>query len=229
MRAEEIVYPSIYSADQLFLYDELRRVEKAGYKILHIDIQDGVFCSNLSFGMKVVKGLRKYTSMPFQVHLQVMDPMSYIYQLKDIPNICEIIFHPSVEAYPGRVINTIKDMGIEAGFALTPTEPLEELQYYKGRIKSMLLWTSEADNRGAAFDINSLQKIKRTRNLFGKDLLIYTDGGINSQNLSLVLEAGADGFVMGREIFDSEDILVKTEELNEIFLRKSYIKPIRRG
>lgn len=218
MDVKQRIYPSIYSANHLFFYDELKKAEHEGFEHLHVDIQDGVFVPNISFGMKVVEGLRAHTTMLFQIHLMVVNPMDYLPRLAKLDKVDEIVFHPSSVLYPGMLINDIEAMSAKAGLALTPMESLEELQYYKDRISSLIIWTGEPDHRGGAFDMNCLQKIRRAREMFGDSIAIYVDGGINANNISLVMEAGADHFIIGRDMFQTNDISEKAIELQEAIL-----------
>lgn len=200
-RVRKEIYPSIYSSDHLFFHDELMKVDRLGFETLHVDIQDGVFVPNMSFGMRVVQGLRKYTSMPFHVHLMVVNPEYYIERLKEVSGICAVYFHPSSTRYPSQLITEINRMGAQAGFALNPIEEITELAYYKGKIGGVLVGTGEPDNVGGLFAEGSLQKIRRVRAMFGDKIEVVVDGNISAETLPLAKAAGADRFVVGRAIF----------------------------
>lgn len=206
MHVLESVYPSIYSSDHLFFREELRRVEEAGFRELHVDIQDGVFVPNLSFGMKVVSGLRKYTAMPFNVHLMVVNPEFYVERLKAVSGIRAVYFYPSSTRYPSQLITEIARMGAVAGFALNPIEEIAELAYYREAIGGFLVGTGEPDNAQGRFNSGALQKIRRLREMYGAGPEIVVDGDINAQTLPAARRAGATRFVVGRAIFGASDI-----------------------
>ena len=213
MRVLEQVYPSIYSSDHLFFREELRKVDEAGFKELHVDIQDGVFVPNMSFGMRVVSGLRRYTEMPFNVHLMVVNPEFYVERLKEVRGIRAVFFHPSSTRYPSQLITEIARMGAMPGFALNPAEEIAELAYYREMIGGFLVGTGEPDNAGGGFNRGALQKIRRVREGFGEEVEIVVDGGINAETLPLALGAGASRFVVGRAIFGATDMGAALAEL----------------
>ncbi|MDR1622985.1 MAG: ribulose-phosphate 3-epimerase [Synergistaceae bacterium] len=220
MRVLEEIYPSIYSADHLFLHDELMKVDKAGFQELHVDIQDGIFTPNMSFGMRVVDGLRKYTAMRFNVHLMVLNPEYYIQRLKATGGIRVVYFHPSAVRYPSELITEINSMGAQAGCALNPIEVIEELIYYKDKIGAFLVGTAEPDNSGGLFAHGSLQKIRRLRKLFGEEIEIVVDGNINAETLPIAQEAGANRFVVGRALFQAPKIQEALGELENALASK---------
>lgn len=216
MELFERVYPSIYSSDHLRLLEELRRVEGAGFAHLHVDIQDSSLGLNVSFGMKVVRGLNAFTRMKLQVHLMVAEPLHFVEELKGLGRVDEILFHPGSVAYPGRVLNAIRSLGMKAGFALTPTEPLGELAYYRGRVDSILIWTGEPDGGNGKFDRGALQKVTRAREMFGVDTAVFADGDMNKETIPQAAAAGASHFIMGRDIFGAEDLKGKIGELEQL-------------
>ena len=111
MNGLECIYPSIYSADHLRLLEEMRWVEAEGFSHLHVDIQDSSLGLNLSFGMKVVRGLAALTSMKLQVHLMVYDPLPFVEQLSELSQVEEVLFHPGTVRYPGVILDRIHRMG----------------------------------------------------------------------------------------------------------------------
>lgn len=216
MELFERVYPSIYSSDHLRLLEELRRVEGAGFTHLHVDIQDSSLGLNVSFGMKVVWGLNALTGMKLQVHLMVAEPLHFVEELKGLEHVDEVLFHPGPVAYPGRVLNAIRALGLKAGFALTPVEPLEELAYYRGRIDSILIWTGEPDGGNGKFDQGALQKVARARDMFGEKTAVFTDGDMNNETIPQVAAAGASHFIMGRDIFGVGNLQEKVYGLEQL-------------
>lgn len=214
MNGLECIYPSIYSSDHLRLLEEMRWVETEGFSHLHVDIQDSSLGLNLSFGMKVVCGLAALTSMKLQVHLMVYDPLPFVEQLSELSQVDEVLFHPGTVRYPGVVLDRIHKMGARAGFALTPSENPAELDYYKRELESVLVWTGEGGM--GTFNPGSLVKIRRVRSIFGDGVCVFTDGDMNGKTIQRVRAAGADHFIVGRDLFQAGDRHEKVRELERV-------------
>lgn len=214
MNVLECVYPSIYSADHLRLLEEMRWAEGERFSHLHVDIQDSSLGLSISFGMKVVRSLAALTEMKLQVHLMVSDPLPFVEQLSELGQVDEVLFHPGTVRYPGAVLQRIHRMGARAGFALTPAENLAELEYYKREVESVLVWTGEGGM--GAFNPGSLQKIQRVRGIFGDEISVFTDGDMNRHTIQDVRAAGADHFIVGRDLFQAGDRQANVRELERV-------------
>ncbi len=220
MKALDVIYPSIYSSDHLHIYDELKKVENARFRTLHVDIQDGVCSSEISFGIKVLKSLSNNSEIDFDVHLMLVDVEQFLNKIEGIKNIKCVTFHPTDVRYPARIINKIKSMGYEVGFAFGYSQPMQEYALYADEVSSILICTADVDGKGNEYRKKSLDKIQLARSLFDGVERFVVDGDVNAMNLGEIVQAGANRFVMGREIFKSTSLDEKIIELNNILERK---------
>lgn len=200
------ILPSLASADQLHLEQEIQKAKKAGY--LHFDIEDGNFVPNITFGMKTVKSACAILDhVVCDAHLMVTNPMEYLEELS-AAGFQGTAFHWESASYPMRLVNKIRKLGMRAGIALNPRTPAGELTDYLDRIDYLLLMSSEPDGEGELFQTEVLNKIRFFREK-NKKIEIWADGGVNEQNFRQVISAGAGGVVLGRAFFQAED----TEDL----------------
>ena len=215
--------PSILSADFNRLGEQIQRVEKAECRWLHIDITDGMFVPSISFGMPVVKSIRKESSLYFDVHMMVEEPGRYIEDIKNAG--ADIItVHAEACTHLDRVVNQIKEAGCKAGVALNPATPVSVLECILGQVDMVLIMTVNPGFGGQKFIPYTLEKVKQVRAMCDEKGLtadIQVDGGISAANVREVLEAGANVFVAGSAVFGS-DPAARVKEFNEIF--KEYEK-----
>ncbi len=202
-----LIAPSILSADFSCLGEEVKSVEKAGAHLLHLDIMDGLFVPNLTFGPLVISALRPHTSLPFDVHLMIIHPERYI---KDFAEAGAdlICIHAEATPHLHRAITQIKEQEKLAGVSLNPHTPLEVLDYVLDLLDFVLIMTVNPGFGGQKFIPQCLPKIERLKNILikrGLPTLIEVDGGINSKTALSVLQAGADILVAGSAIFGQED------------------------
>ncbi|BAU23819.1 ribulose-phosphate 3-epimerase [Caldimicrobium thiodismutans] len=202
-----LIAPSILSADFSCLGEEVNSVEKAGAHLLHLDIMDGLFVPNLTFGPLVISALRPHTSLPFDVHLMIIHPERYI---KDFAEAGAdlICIHAEATPHLHRAITQIKEQEKLAGVSLNPHTPLEVLDYVLDLLDFVLIMTVNPGFGGQKFIPQCLPKIERLKNILikrGLPTLIEVDGGINSKTALSVLQAGADILVAGSAIFGQED------------------------
>lgn len=215
MRALKYIYPSIYSANHGYLMDECTKVENMGFETLHVDIQDHVHASEISFGIKAVKYLREHSNMEFDMHLIICNLEQYLERLEGMTQIRAVTFHPVGERFPARVAGRILQMGYRVGLAFTLHEPVEDYECMRDMVSQVLVCTAAADGQGNRYNPYSETFIRRVRAVFpNQDILV--DGDVNAGNLKRIKDAGATHFVMGREIFQSEDLREKTEELEQL-------------
>ena len=195
-----IVSPSIYSADFLHLANELDSL--AGISNLHLDIDDGNFVRGISFGMKIAEQIAAHISIPLDAHLEVLNPLVYVEPLLTA-GIKQICAHIEQLPYPHLFLSAVRQAGGLAGLSLNLKTPVKLLEPYAQDVDFVLFVSVEADHDGLPFRPAVLKKIEEARSFLPRQTPIWVDGGINLENLPLVIEAGADAVVMGRAIFES--------------------------
>lgn len=201
------IAPSILSANFANLIDDVKKVEKAGADLLHIDVMDGHFVPNITIGPVVIESLKGYTELPFDVHLMIENPDFFIDDFvragADI-----ITVHQEASIHLNRTIQKIKNHGIKSSVCLNPSTPVETLKWVLKEIDMVLIMSVNPGFGGQGFIYSMLDKIKELYNL-RKDLNlnfdIEVDGGINIDNISKVAEAGADIIVAGSAIFGDKN------------------------
>ncbi|MDO5724768.1 MAG: ribulose-phosphate 3-epimerase [Tissierellia bacterium] len=206
-----LLSPSILSSDFTRLSENIKLLEKGGADTIHLDIMDGNFVPNITFGPKMIKDLRKLTDLTFDAHLMIMNPENYLEQFADAG--CDYItIHPESTIHLQRHLKTIRQLGKKAGVVLNPSTPLEYLDYIIDDIDLLLLMSVNPGFGGQSFIESIYKKIERARELIGdRDIILQVDGGIKDKNINKVKESGANAFVVGSGIFNSEDIYETTK------------------
>lgn len=212
------IAPSILSADFSRLEQEIIKVETAGADLLHIDVMDGHFVPNLTFGAPVVKAIRKVTALPFDVHLMVENPAEYITAFAaagaDI-----LTVHTEATPHLHRVIQTIKDYRIKAGVSLNPATPLCLIEEVLNDIDLILIMSVNPGFGGQTFIPSSLNKIRRLRAMLTQaqsQAMIEVDGGVTIENASALKAAGADILVAGSAIYGAPDCQAAIASLKKV-------------
>lgn len=210
--------PSILAADFGRLGEQLKELETAGADMVHIDVMDGDFVPSISFGMPVIKSIRKETKLPFDVHLMVTEPGRYIEDFAAC-GANSITVHVEACKHIDRVIHQIKEAGLAVGVALNPGTSLSALDYILDKVDMILIMTVNPGFGGQAYIHSCTAKIAALRSRLGELGLhtdIQVDGGIKKDNVQVVLDAGANVIVSGTTIF-SGNIADNVKEFQAIF------------
>lgn len=211
--------PSILAANFGDLLNDIKKIEKAGADLLHIDIMDGHFVPNISFGTPILKSIQGKVNMPFDVHLMIENPDLYI---EDFVNVGADIITVHVEACPHlhRTIQLIKSFGIKAAVSLNPATSLSTIEEILVDLDMVLLMSVNPGFGGQSFIPSTLDKIKRLRRMIEDKNLnvdIEVDGGVKLSNAGEVVKAGANVIVAGSAVFNSENIDETVSKFKEIF------------
>ncbi len=203
----KLIAPSILSADFSRLGEEVRAVAEAGADWIHIDVMDGRFTPNITMGPLVVKAVKKCTTIPLDVHLMIENPDNYI---RDFANAGADLISVHVETvlHLNRTIQQIKEYGLRAGVVLNPATPLCSIEWVLEFIDMAVLMSVNPGFGGQSFIPNTLQKISALKEMIETrhlDVQIEVDGGVKANNICAIAAAGADVFVAGSAIFNTDD------------------------
>lgn len=202
-----IVAPSILSADFGNLERDIKMIDHSAAEWVHIDVMDGVFVPNISFGFPVMKPVRKATTKILDVHLMIVNPEKYVKRFAEA-GADYVTFHHEACADPRATIAEIKAAGAKAGVSIKPATPAEAIFDYLAELDMVLVMSVEPGFGGQSFIPDSLDKVRTLRKEIdakGYNCLIEIDGGISAKNAREVFEAGVDVVVAGSSVFNSEN------------------------
>ena len=210
--------PSILSADFSKLGEQVSLIEKGGAGVIHVDVMDGHFVPNISFGAAVVKSLAGKTKLPFDVHLMITDPDKYAPEFVT-PQTEYITIHQEATIHLHRSIQAVKNLGVKVGVALNPATPVSTLENVLGDIDMVLIMSVNPGFGGQKFIPVALEKVKKLaemRKAMGLNFDIEVDGGVTLDNVADVASAGANLLVAGSAVFGADDIVKRCEDFNKI-------------
>lgn len=206
MSRKIMIAPSILSARFTHLAEDVQEAERGGADLLHLDIMDGHFAPNITFGPAVVKQLRKETAIPFDAHLMISHPLQYIEKFADAGSDW-IVVHAECEDSLSESLKMIKDLGVKAGISLNPPTPFSEVKDYMPDLDMLLIMTVNPGFSGQKFMSEVMEKVVQAKKYCEEHSLnidIEVDGGIGEQNAGLVARSGGNILVAGSAVFKGE-------------------------
>jgi ribulose-phosphate 3-epimerase len=206
------ISPSILSADFANLCSEMGEVEAAGVKMIHLDVMDGHFVPNITFGPPVVAKLRKCSRAVFDTHLMISDPFKYAKDFVDAGS-DHITFHIEAIDEPVKLVEHLHDLGVTAGVSLNPETSVEEIEQLAPLCDMILVMTVHPGFGGQSYIDEAAKKCRRIREIVGRDVRVEVDGGINAETVKLCVSYGADTIVAGNAVFGETDRAAAIEAL----------------
>ena len=211
------ISPSVLTADFLTLSDDLKKLEEAGVDMLHLDVMDGIFVPNISFGIPVISSIKKHTSLLCDVHLMIDKPHRYI---KEFAKVSDYLgFHYEAGSPVKETLLEIRSYGVKSCLTIKPCTAPEEIFEYLPFCDMVLVMSVEPGFGGQKFMPAALDKLNALKNEIAKqnlNVLLEVDGGINAETAPLAVKAGADVLVAGNYIFSADDMAGRVQEIKNL-------------
>ncbi|NEU03292.1 MULTISPECIES: ribulose-phosphate 3-epimerase [Clostridium] len=211
--------PSILSADFSNLGKAVEELERYGADMVHIDVMDGAFVPNISFGIPVIKSIRKCTKLTFDVHLMIEDPARYVEDFA-LAGADIITIHAEADKHLDRTVNYIKGLGVKAGIAINPATPVESIKHLIPIVDMVLVMSVNPGFGGQKYIQYCNEKIKEVKKIsdaYNKSLMIQVDGGVDKNNIKEIVNCGANVIVAGSAVFKNNEIEKNIRGLKEGF------------
>ena len=207
-----LVSPSILSADLANLGHDCVRLRDSGADWIHCDVMDGLFVPNMTFGMPVIRDIRKYVDIPLDVHLMIDRPERYIKQFAEAGS-DYITVHLEACTDVASTLKLIKDCGCKVGLSVKPNTSLQYIEQYAQDIDMLLIMSVEPGFGGQKFMEQTYDRLVCARKIVGDNVLLQVDGGVNKDNAKKIVECGADCLVAGSSVFNAPDMALAIKQL----------------
>ena len=211
------ISPSVLTADFLELKEDIKKLEAAGVDMLHLDVMDGIFVPNISFGNPVIKSIKAHTSLPLDVHLMIDKPHRYIKEFAEFADY--LGFHFEAGSDNAQLLREIRELGCKSTITIKPCTPAESVFPLLPLCDMVLVMSVEPGFGGQKFMPSALDKLSALREECkrqGLDILLEVDGGINQETAPLAVAAGANVLVAGNYIFSAEDMAARVKEIKAL-------------
>ena len=211
------ISPSVLTADFLELKEDIKKLEAAGVDMLHLDVMDGIFVPNISFGNPVIKSIKAHTSLPLDVHLMIDKPHRYVKEFAEFADY--LGFHFEAGSDNAQLLREIRELGCKSTITIKPCTPAESVFSLLPLCDMVLVMSVEPGFGGQKFMPSALDKLSALREECkrqGLDILLEVDGGINQDTAPLAVAAGANVLVAGNYIFSAEDMAARVKEIKAL-------------
>lgn len=213
--AAPVIAPSLLMCDFAYLEREVRRLEETDVKTLHLDVMDGHFVPNLTYGLPLVETVRRISKLPIEVHLMIDNPLEYLQRYRDAGSDL-ITIHREAVADPREAMEAVRETGAIAGMAINPGTPVASLENCLDLCDVVLVMSVEPGFGGQKFENSALAKLRDLHARIGSGALLEVDGGVNESTIGACAEAGADLLVVGSAIFKHSDYAARVRELSRL-------------